>query len=99
MELLDSMGRELAWGLLALQQQSVSRAGLLAAIDVWHGLPHQPLGQILEIPFVSALIHSFSCKKGVRAMHRGRLPDHQDRLRGVGGRVFGFHDGKTETPR
>ncbi len=47
MELLDSMGRELAWGLLALQQQSVSRAGLLAAIDVWHGLPHQPLGQIL----------------------------------------------------
>ena len=47
MELLDGIGRELVWGLLALQQRSVSRAALLAAIDFWHGRPEQPLGQIL----------------------------------------------------
>jgi len=47
MELLDGMGRELVWGLMALQQRFVSRAALLAAIDVWHGRPEQPLGQIL----------------------------------------------------
>ena len=41
------MGRELVWGLLALQQRFVSRAALLAAIEVWHGRPEQPLGRIL----------------------------------------------------
>ncbi len=48
MELLDGMGRELVWGLLALQQRFVSPAALLAAIDLWHGRPEQPLGQILR---------------------------------------------------
>jgi len=47
MELLDGMGRELVWGLLALQQRFVSQAALLAAIDVWHSRPEQPLGPIL----------------------------------------------------
>jgi serine/threonine-protein kinase len=47
MELLDGMGRELVWGLLALQQRFISRAALLAAIDAWHGRPEQPLGQVL----------------------------------------------------
>ncbi len=47
MELLDSTGRELVWGLLAFQQRFVSRDALLAAIDAWHDAPERPLSQIL----------------------------------------------------
>jgi len=47
MDLLDGMGRELVWGLLALRQRFISQAALLAAIDAWQGRPEQPLGQVL----------------------------------------------------
>ena len=40
-------------------------------------------GTVNEIHLVSALIHNYRFKKGVRAKHRGRSPDHQDRLCGV----------------
>jgi hypothetical protein len=47
MESLDGLGRELVWGLLALQQQFVSPAALAAALGALRGRPEQPLGQIL----------------------------------------------------
>ena len=47
MELLDGIGRQLVWGLLALQQRFVSRAALLAAVEVWQSRLDEPLGGIL----------------------------------------------------
>ena len=47
MELPEGMGRQLIWGLLALQQRLVSRSALLTALDSWHNRPEQPLSRIV----------------------------------------------------